>query len=272
MTTRPGRSPANRYPRQVNVLKDTELTLPGLYLEVFLAGENRHEDAMLAEMFLRASCSRADTPENADLVVFGGGSDVNPAYYGEDPHCLTSFNVARDDADVDLFGRCREIGVPMFGICRGAQFLHVMNGGKLYQDLDGHTGTHSIWDATTGRQVDHVSSVHHQACVKSHDEQFVLLADANKSTVRWLNDKLSETKGGFREVEAYFWKDTCCLGVQGHPEYRGYYNYLQWTLKLIEKWIVNGPETGLINGKTRIRDSVRNQRLEKDSARMKEMN
>lgn len=39
------------------------------------------------------------------------------------------------------------------------------------------------------------------------------------------------------DVEAFFYKDTCCLGVQGHPEYSGFNYFTVWTLKKIEEYI-----------------------------------
>lgn len=274
MKPRPGLHPNNSKPRKVNVITDTLVDFPDLWLEVFLAGENQFEDKLLAEMFVRAHCQKADTPEAADIVVFGGGSDVNPALYGEEPHPKTHWNTRRDERDMKLYKECLKLGIPMFGICRGSQFLAVMNGYKLYQDIDNHNGNHAIYDKRSGKQIHNVSSVHHQSVIKpsKDDLDFELIASCSKSQVRWYNPILREMTGGFRDVEAYFIHSTCCLGVQGHPEYRGYYNYLQYVLGLLKDYIVDNPDLEFRKSKRRLKVDMMNQRDDLILAKQKAMN
>src|SRR5690606_31443963 len=88
-----------------------------------------------------------DTVEDADLVVFCGGEDVSPRYYGQHPHSTTHSNEKREEKEYKLYRQAKELGIPCVVICRGKQFLHVMNGVSLYQDVDGHAiaGTHSAF-------------------------------------------------------------------------------------------------------------------------------
>ena len=69
-----------------------------------------------------------------DLIVFTGGEDVNPQYYGEQLGKYTHINSNRDNKEVDCFNRFRNV-VPMLGICRGNQLLTVLNGGKVIQHV-----------------------------------------------------------------------------------------------------------------------------------------
>lgn len=229
--------------RRVTLLRDTRTTVEhprNLWLGVYLAGP-RHDIYGMPELFARADCYAAKKPEEADVVVFAGGSDVNPQLYGEDPHPQTEFDEKRDAADVALYNTCFEQGIPMLGICRGAQFLHVMNGGKLYQHVDNHGRAHFMVDAVTKISIETVSSVHHQMVIPNPEGGMEVLAFTGKSTKRYFNAEVME-EGRQKDIEAFFYRDTCCLGVQGHPEYQGYPRFTAWFLKLIEEYISFNPD------------------------------
>jgi gamma-glutamyl-gamma-aminobutyrate hydrolase PuuD len=217
----------------VTLQKDTALDFPELWLAVYLTG-SQFEQRQFAEMFSRARCYKAKTPEEADLVVFAGGEDVNPVLYGETAHHDTQFNPERDAEDIELYNLCKDNGIPMFGVCRGAQFLAVMNGGKLYQDVDNHNAPHGIFDRINKKYIKQVSSVHHQMVQECPGMD--VIAHGHTSQTRWLNDTSYET-GPIKDIEAFFFRDTCCIGVQGHPEYRGYAEYTKWCLELIYQYV-----------------------------------
>lgn len=241
--------------RKVTVIRESETTYPDLYLEVYIAAE-RGEYRNFVEMFARASCTKALSPETADLVVFGGGSDVNPRLYNEKPHSKTDFNIRRDAADIELYELCLKQGIPMFGVCRGAQFLHVMNGGKLYQDVDGHYGDHNMYDIKSQKMIP-VSSVHHQMVIENKDGGMEVIADAFGAKKRWKNPT-ELVEGSKLDVEAYFYRDTCCFGVQGHPEYRGYQAFQVWTLDKINDLVCCNPDIGVP------KDGLKNYRIKPD--------
>lgn len=235
---------------RVVVQQDPKVSYPELYLEVYVHGPPA-DCVGFPEMFARAACNRAESPDAADLVVFAGGSDVDPVFYNENPHPKTFPNEARDQSDIRLYAECIEKGIPMLGVCRGAQFLHVMNGGKLIQDIDGHYGDHPIVDSLTGVTIGKASSVHHQAVLLPESSDFTLLASVRKSQTRWLNDKVKQT-GPMTDIEAFFYRNSCCLGVQGHPEYRGYPFFTAWVLKKIEQHIIHNTDAGWVGGRRRI--------------------
>lgn len=224
------------------------LTYPEMYSEVYIqcdAGEER----MFAEMLIKAKCYKADSPETADFVIFGGGVDVNPLLYDEECHPSVHFYSKRDEDDIKLYEYCLQEGIPMLGICRGAQFLHVMNGGKLFQDVDGHNGAHQLWDCKNRRSVGTTSSVHHQMVRPNKLGGMEVLADARISKTRWKN-KTEKEEGSSMDIEAFFYRDTCCLGIQGHPEYRGYAQFTQWSLQMMDEYFVANPDLSLCrNGK-----------------------
>lgn len=84
-------------------------------------------------------------------LVLTGGSDVEPASYGQVPHPSTDEPVrTRDEWEFALLEGARQRGVPVLGICRGAQVLNVALGGTLHQhlpDVVGH-GWHRAGNAT----------------------------------------------------------------------------------------------------------------------------
>lgn len=78
-----------------------------------------------------------------DGLVITGGADVDPAAYGHDPHPATDPPAGDRDAwEFALLSAALRCGMPVLGICRGAQVLNVALGGTLHQhlpDVVGHT-------------------------------------------------------------------------------------------------------------------------------------
>jgi gamma-glutamyl-gamma-aminobutyrate hydrolase PuuD len=211
-------------------------------MKVFFAAENDFEHVLLRELFARAYCSETDTIEDADLVVFGGGSDVSPELYGADKHVMSRTNRERDDRDIALYAKAVSIGAPMLGICRGAQLLHVMNGGKLFQHVTGHYGDHRIFDRQRKLSVSKVSSTHHQMCMSNPSSDIVVIADSfGQSGERQVNNGTKFDEKAF-DIECFYYPSTGCLGIQGHPEYRGYHEFAKWALQLIEDTFITNPD------------------------------
>jgi gamma-glutamyl-gamma-aminobutyrate hydrolase PuuD len=85
-----------------------------------------------------------ETLDALDGLIFTGGSDLDPALYGEESHPET-FGVhrLRDDAELALLRAALDRDLPVLGICRGIQVLNVALGGDLHQhvpELVGHDG------------------------------------------------------------------------------------------------------------------------------------
>ncbi|MDI2587479.1 gamma-glutamyl-gamma-aminobutyrate hydrolase family protein [Psychrobacillus sp. NEAU-3TGS] len=75
--------------------------------------------------------------QKIDGILFSGGSDIDPNYYGEYPKFGLGFIEPKRDAhEIKLAQKVLfEMNVPVLGICRGMQLLTVATGGTLYQDL-----------------------------------------------------------------------------------------------------------------------------------------
>ena len=85
------------------------------------------KDALIMEQYLK-SCHG---------VVFSGGGDIDPYYWGELPSWeLGEINPRRDDFEIKLAQLVIARKLPALGICRGCQVLNVAAGGTLLQDID----------------------------------------------------------------------------------------------------------------------------------------
>ncbi len=134
-----------------------------------------------------------------DLLCFTGGEDVDPSLYGEGKHSKTCSNLKRDLYEqkfYNLFPFVKKVG-----ICRGGQFLAVMNGDKLYQHIDSHTNTiHNVTDYFSDNTIE-VNSDHHQSIRINPSSKYEVLA--NKGSV----------------LEAVYYRSTESLCFQPHPEW-----------------------------------------------------
>lgn len=120
--------------------------------------------------------------DRLDALILAGGSDVDAASYGAEPHPETRGTwPERDSFELALARRALERDMPLLGICRGMQILNVARGGTLLQHLpeivghEGHRevpgtfGNHEVRlepgslaaEAAGGERVD-VKSHHHQ--------------------------------------------------------------------------------------------------------------
>jgi len=171
--------------------------------------------------------SKETSFEDADVVIFHGGADINPDLYGEAPNKHTNwFSFDRDYREVELFRACVEHKKLMFGICRGMQLMTALNGGKLIQHIS-HPGGHMVH--TKDGHSYHVNSLHHQMC-NPYDlpkDEYDVLAYAEDLSYTHLGEHDQEltfpdhayTKDGFfMEPEAIWFPKTRSLGVQYHPE------------------------------------------------------
>lgn len=181
-------------------------------------------DVLTSDMFTEFgwTLTRFEDLDLADLICFTGGADVTPSLYHSRRHPETMSSMVRDLKDKRIFDEAAHRAIPMVGICRGGQFLNVMNGGTLFQHVDGHaTGhTHQMEDVRTGKRIT-VTSTHHQMMIPGPGG--VVIGTARQSTCReWmhpLGEQVLRHEGYYEDVEVVWYPDQNILCYQPHPEY-----------------------------------------------------
>jgi len=164
-----------------------------------------------------------DNLEDANLVLFTGGEDVTPSYYGCEAHRTTWNSEHRDKFEKEIFDKIRKDQF-VVGICRGSQFLCVMNGGILVQNCDNH-GVYGGHEITNGKEEYIITSTHHQMqfpyFLDQKDYDLLFWAKGRRSTY-YEGDKVDPKlieKNGEAEIVMYHKEDKPkCLAIQGHPE------------------------------------------------------
>jgi putative glutamine amidotransferase len=126
----------------------------------------------------------AESPDEVldmlDGLILSGGSDIDPAAYGAQPHPETGTTwPERDRFELGLGTRALERDMPVLGVCRGMEMLNVIQGGTLNQHLDDlslHRHTPGVFcdhsvrlepgslaARVVGAERTEVKSAHHQA-------------------------------------------------------------------------------------------------------------
>lgn len=186
-----------------------------------------YSDPLYDAMFRNAGWDVTNNIYDASLVQFTGGADVHPSLYGMKMHRTMHCNIKRDEKEQDIFNLARELALPMTGICRGGQFLNVMNNGKMWQDVDGHAGSHKAHVNGFIGEIT-VSSTHHQMMQPSDFEDHIILMTANRSTKkeqmgvdgRYIVTRHIHENNKEDDIEAVYYPNTNCLCYQPHPEYK----------------------------------------------------
>jgi putative glutamine amidotransferase len=163
--------------------------------------------------------------DRLDGLVVAGGTDIDPALYGQSNVSARHVDVARDRLECELIRWATGANRPLLGICRGMQFMTVALGGTLHQEastaypgfkpvtglyrqLTLRRPVHVIkkgWVSAllgTGRKTHLVNSLHHQAVAELAPELEAVAVDEH---------------GVIQAVELVR-KDVFAVGVQWHPE------------------------------------------------------
>lgn len=163
-----------------------------------------------------------DNFDLADMVLFTGGEDVTPSFYGENAHPTTSYNTERDIKEREYFNLAVKQGKNILGICRGSQFLCVMNGGSLVQHQQNNHHIHAVNTIDPEYPEIIITSTHHQAQMPyglPPDEYTVIGYTKGISEFHEDGDEAEINLIDNKECEIVYYHKTKSLGIQGHPEF-----------------------------------------------------
>ena len=158
------------------------------------------------------------------LLLPGSDTDVDPAYFGEEPHpSLKRVVPEKDSTEMLVLEHAERRGIPILAICYGMQALNVSRGGSLIQDIgsqladnlkheqglplerNSHSidvhGSSLLASIVSGPGVK-VNSHHHQA-IRSVGTNLRVSATAPDGVIECIEDERD---------------DRFVLGVQWHPE------------------------------------------------------
>jgi len=168
---------------------------------------------------LRLNATHARPGRILDGIVIGGGTDLDPALYSGMDDGKAPRDSRRDAFEKRMIEEALLNGIPLLGICRGAQLLNVVLGGSLHQDvrpmrrvtsnrrtpLPRKTVTvepGSRLQTMLGSNRCKVNSLHHQAVDR--------LGEGLRCVARDLDNLVQGIERGGSGV---------VVGVQWHPEY-----------------------------------------------------
>ena len=162
--------------------------------------------------------------EHFDGVCLSGGPDLDPSGYGAEPHPeLGDTEPTLDAFELAVAQAADQSGLPLLGVCRGAQAMNIARGGTLFQHIadvnegaiehrqkdPGDKPTHEIkiepgsrLAEIAGETTTAVNSFHHQAIDR---------LGRDLRAVAWAPDGTIEAIEGI-PAEPLF------LGVQWHAE------------------------------------------------------
>ncbi len=164
----------------------------------------------------------------ADGVMLTGGSDIDPAHFGEEKHPETyGIDAERDHVEIALTRWAMQDDKPAFSICRGIQVVNVALGGTLIQDIP------TQWEAAhvlehRGHKIGAArDQVLHEVCVEPNCMLASIIGAGNVGTNSFHHQALGRAGDGLvitsrapdgiiESVEAP--DKRWFVGVQWHPE------------------------------------------------------
>lgn len=177
----------------------------------------------------------ADELTDRLAVVIWGGADISPSIYGQiaNIHTMAENTMSsRDEIEVSIAEKAIELGIPLIGVCRGAQLLCALAGGSLAQHVTNHAGGyHSI--ETKDKEKYNCPSLHHQMMWPWLEDstpiphELIAWAEPKRSKVYLGSPDPREVDGDNGvalpdppyEPEIVWFNQNKSLCIQSHPEF-----------------------------------------------------
>ena len=162
------------------------------------------------------------------VLLPGSNTDLDPHYYGEDPHHrLGTVIPVKDETDQLVLAEVERRGMPLLAICYGMQALNVSRGETLIQDIESQLpqtikheqgipatrASHKLRVAEDSflSSLDAVRSSNGQLRVNSSHHQAIKDVGNQLNAIAWAGDGVIECIQDVRD-------ERFAIGVQWHPE------------------------------------------------------
>jgi putative glutamine amidotransferase len=168
------------------------------------------------------SVKEIDDGIDIDALVIWGGEDIHPSLYNERASRFMHSGDAPSRRDRIESEACRAAirrGIPLIGVCRGAQLVCALAGGRLIQHVEGHGRNHLV-TTHDGHQFI-TTSVHHQM-MYPYDVEHTLIgwAQDHRSKIHINQDSINDPLMADKEEPEIVWFPKIkALAIQGHPEF-----------------------------------------------------
>lgn len=152
---------------------------------------------------------------NSALILWGG-ADISPELYNHEKSRRTGSYAARDMLEWALLQTAIAKGIPVIGVCRGAQMLCAAAGGTLYQHVSNHAGpNHEV--VTNDARAFITNSIHHQMMNVEKVDHELLCSTYPLSNI-YIEGADDEVEGPKQEPEFVYFPKIKGWAIQWHPE------------------------------------------------------
>jgi putative glutamine amidotransferase len=201
---------------------------------------------------VRITATRPCEAATLDGLIIGGGTDVDPFHYGEEPrqessgqmaqrnsvldwvvgllvslfrvvfatHSVQNYDPERDELETHMVQYALYNHLPVLGLCRGAQLMNVVLGGSLHQKIEHFytEDTNNVRSVLPRKIITVSAGSRLQQILQSDICRVNALHD---QSIKNLGDELGvsaiESTGVVQAIERH--NHPYFIGVQWHPEY-----------------------------------------------------
>lgn len=153
-----------------------------------------------------------------DVLIVWGGADISPALYNKGRSSKSyaeSTPSRRDTLEWELMKQAKSLGIPIIGVCRGAQMLCALEGGYLIQHVDNHGGEHEVF-LGNDKNIK-TNSIHHQMMMPLGD--FDIVGWTEMKSNRYFDEDIVLTQHPLGcDPEFVFYPKSKGFAIQWHPE------------------------------------------------------
>ncbi len=168
----------------------------------------------------------AEALKNLDGVLLpGSDTDVDPIYFGEEPHPkLKNIVPEKEETDFLVLAEAEKLKTPLLGICFGMQALNIARGGSLFQDIESQIpGAVKHEQGKPLERSSHTIEIENESLLANlaGNKTIVRVNSHHHQSVKAIGKNLratARTKDGVIECIEDTRADRFVLGVQWHPE------------------------------------------------------